>query len=285
MLPKINGQTKWAGVVGWPVSHSKSPLIHNYWCEKYGINATYIPLPVPPEKLPLIIPALAHMGCVGINLTLPHKELVMPHIQYLDNFARTIGAVNTIVVNAQSLRGYNTDAYGFWQNIVCQTAGRLKTGALKKDKAFVVGAGGAARAVVAALDKAGFTTIYVMNRTFSKAQAMQEVSPKVQAVKWLAAANELSGCNLLVNTTSLGMKGQPPLEVAIGKLAPDALVTDIVYTPLKTPLLKAAELLGMPIVDGAGMLLYQAQKAFELWFGVLPDVDKTVREIVLRDTA
>lgn len=279
MAHEISGKTKWAGVIGWPVSHSKSPLIHNYWCKQHGINAVYLPLPVQPQALPTVIPALAQMGCVGVNLTIPHKELVLPLVHELDAFAKKIGAVNTLVVKANALRGYNTDAYGFWQNIIIQHPD------IKCKKAFVVGAGGAARAVVAALDDAGFDSIYVMNRTFDKAEALRHVSPKVEAVEWMPAANELDGCDLLVNTTSLGMAGQPPLEIALGKLAPDAVVNDIVYVPLHTPLLKSAELLGLHPVDGVGMLLYQAQKAFELWFGVLPEVTPELRKLVLEAAA
>lgn len=274
-MHNINGNTKWAGVIGWPVSHSKSPLIHNYWCKKYQIDAVYLPLPVQPHMLQTVIPALPHMGCVGVNLTIPHKELVVPQLHKLDAFAKTIGAVNTLVVKENDLWGYNTDAYGFWKNIEAHANER------KKDKAFVIGAGGAARAVIAALDHAGYNTIYVMNRTMHKAESLRSISAKVQAVEWFAAANELEDCDLLVNTTSLGMHGQPPLEIALGKLPADALVTDIVYTPLETPLLKAAKQLNLQTVDGVGMLIFQAQKAFELWFDILPDVTEELRNSVL----
>jgi shikimate dehydrogenase len=273
--PDINGRTRWAGVIGWPVGHSKSPLIHNHWCRRYGIDAVYLPLPVQPQALPLVVPALAQMGCVGVNLTIPHKEEVLPLVQELDAFARTIGAVNTLVVKEGVLRGYNTDAYGFWHNL------EVNGPVIKRESAFVVGAGGAARAVVAALDAAGFETVYVMNRTAQKAEALQSVSAKVQVVEWFPAPDELESCSLLVNTTSLGMPNQPPLEIALGKLPRDAVVTDIVYTPLETPLLKAARMLDLHTVDGVGMLLYQAQKAFELWFGVLPEVTDALRQQVL----
>lgn len=275
MAREIGGTTKWAGVIGWPVAHSKSPLIHNHWCAQYGIDAVYLPLPAEPQHLAAVVPALPKMGCVGANLTIPHKELVLPLVHRLDPLARRIGAVNTLVTEGDALHGYNTDAYGFWKNIEVQQSD------VKRGKAFVVGAGGAARAVVAALDDAGFGTIHVMNRTREKAEALRAISPKVQAVEWMPAANELEGCNLLVNTTSLGMHGQPPLELALGKLASDAVVNDIVYTPLETPLLKAARLLDLRVADGAGMLLYQAQKAFELWFGILPEVDDALRRKVL----
>lgn len=273
--PDISGKTKWAGVIGWPVSHSLSPLIHNHWCAEYGIDAVYLPLPVQPQMLHQVMPALAHMGCAGVNLTIPHKELVLEKLHQVDAKAKRIGAVNTVVMRENALHGYNTDAYGFWQNLVTHAPD------IRTRKAFVVGAGGAARAVVAALDDAGFSHIYVMNRTAEKAARMREVSPKVEVVEWFPAANELEGCDVLVNTTSLGMQGQPPLEIALGKLPHHAVVTDIVYTPLETPLLKAARLLELHTVDGLGMLIYQAQKAFELWFGVLPTVDDALRKRVL----
>ena len=270
----ITGKTVWAGVIGWPVSHSLSPLIHNHWCAQYGIDAAYLALPVQPQELGKVIPALAQMGCVGVNLTIPHKELVVGQLQQVDTLARRIGAVNTVVVKESALYGYNTDAYGFWRNITTYAPD------VRTEKAFVIGAGGAARAVVAALDEAGFHTIYVMNRSPDKAALLREVSPKVQMVEWFPAAEEIEGCDLLVNTTSLGMQGQPPLEVALGKLPRHALVTDIVYTPLETPLLKAAKLLELQTVDGLGMLIYQAQKAFELWFGVLPEADDGLRGLL-----
>lgn len=273
--PDINGKTRWAGVIGWPVSHSLSPLIHNYWCAKHGIDAVYLPLPVQPEHLGNVVTALPQMGCVGVNLTIPHKQLVVEMLHKVDATARRIGAVNTLVVREDSLHGYNTDAYGFWHNISTQVP-EVKTG-----KAFVVGAGGAARAVIAALDEAGFDTIYVMNRTAENALRLREVSSKVQAVEWFPAPDELEHCDFLVNTTSLGMYGQAPLEIALGKLPRHALVTDIVYTPLETPLLKAAKLLELHTVEGLGMLMFQAQKAFELWFGILPEVDDALREMLV----
>lgn len=274
-MTQIRGTTRWAGVMGWPVTHSKSPLIHNYWCVKYGVDAVYLPLPVSPESLSVVIPALAKMGCAGVNLTIPHKELVLPLAGQLDSFAKKIGAVNTLVIKDGALLGYNTDAYGFWQNLESSVNG------IKRGAAFVVGAGGAARAVVAALDDAGFAPIYIMNRTREKAAALRSISPQVRAVDWSNRPSELKDCCLLVNTTSLGMQGQPPLELALDALPADALVTDIVYTPLQTPLLQAAGAQGLRVVDGLGMLLYQAQKAFELWFGILPDVTEKLRAIVL----
>jgi shikimate dehydrogenase len=275
----IQGNTKWAGVIGWPVSHSKSPLIHNYWCQKYGIDAVYLPLPVQPDMLSTVATALPHMGCVGVNLTIPHKELIVSQLHEIDPTAQAIGAVNTLVVKEQVLRGYNTDAYGFWKNV--ETAAPD----VQKNAAFIVGAGGAARAVVAALHEAGFDRMYVMNRTVQKAQALQSVSARVEAVEWFPAPDMLEHCDLLVNTTSLGMHGQPPLEIALGKLPRHAVVTDIVYTPLETPLLKAAQLLELQTVDGVGMLMYQAQKAFALWFGVEPEVTEELRNLVLEKSA
>lgn len=275
----INGKTKYAGVIGWPVSHSLSPAIHNFWFEELGIDGVYVPFPTKPESLSVSIPALMETGCVGVNLTLPHKELVIPLLDEIDPIAKAIGAVNTVKFEDGRTKGFNTDAYGFWKNI------EERAPEVKRDIAFVVGSGGAARAVVAALDQAGYKAIFVMNRTKDKINNLFSVSRKVQPLDWYPAADELAAADLVVNTTSLGMHTQPPLELALGKLPAHAVVTDIVYTPLETPLLAAARRLGLKNVDGLGMLLYQAQKAFEIWFGVLPQVTPELRLKVLEGKA
>lgn len=279
MNSEVSGKTKFAGVIGWPVSHSLSPAIHNYWFEQYGIDAVYVPFPTRPEALSTAIPALLETGCIGTNLTLPHKELVLPMLADVDPIARAIGAVNTVSFADGAAKGYNTDAYGFWKNI------EERAPKVQKKIAFVVGAGGAARAVVAALDQAGFEAIFVMNRTRDKVNSLYSVSRKVRPVEWFPAAEELEVADLVVNTSSLGMVTQPPLELALGKLPPHAVVADIVYTPLETPLQAAARRLGLTTVDGLGMLLYQAQKAFEIWFGILPEVSADLRMKVLEAKA
>lgn len=268
----INGRTVFAGVVGWPVSHSLSPAIHNRWMQENSINAVYLPLPVEPENLPSVIPALSSMGCVGVNLTIPHKEQVLPLLDHVDDVAKRIGACNTVVMKEGKLHGHNTDAYGFWKSL------EQGAPALKRDKALVLGAGGAARAVITALHDAGYSEIRIMNRTYEKAQALCALSSQARAVLWGSGIDDV---DLLVNTTSLGMKGQPPLEMDLSPLPSHAVVTDIVYNPLHTPLLLLAKQQGLTVVDGLGMLLYQAQKAFELWFGVTPRVDETLRKTVL----
>lgn len=275
----ISGKTRYAGVIGWPVSHSLSPAIHNYWFAQHSIDAVYVPFPIPPEKLAESIRGLGQAGCVGVNLTLPHKELVLPALDVVDATAKAIGAVNTVLFQHGQLLGFNTDAYGFWRSI------EVSTPQVKRHVAFVVGAGGAARAVVAALDKAGYEIIYVMNRTVQKAAALHDISRKVQAVEWFPAPEQLAYADLVVNTTSLGMPGQPDLNLALGMLPSHAVVNDIVYTPLDTPLLQAARNLGLATVDGFGMLLYQAQKAFEIWFGILPEVTPELRMKVLERRA
>lgn len=272
---KIDGKTRFAGVIGWPVNHSLSPVIHNHWCKKYGIDAVYLPLPVQPENLSEVIPALAKMGCVGVNLTIPHKELVLPLIDAVDDVALRVGAVNTIDFKSGKYWGYNTDAYGFWHNI------EENTRDLRKDTALVIGAGGAARAVVCALHDAGFQHILIMNRTREKAEILCKLSSQAKVIEWDIATNALEKADFIVNTTSLGMKGEQPLTLALEKCKDNCLVTDIVYTPIATPLLQQAEERGLATINGLGMLLYQAQKAFHHWFGILPDVDETLRRLVL----
>lgn len=271
----INGKTRLAGVMGWPVSHSLSPVIHNAWFRQTGINGVYVPFPVKPEELEQAVRGMAAMGVAGVNLTIPHKEWVLPLCDEVDEAAKRIGAVNTVLFKEGKMHGFNTDAYGFWQNL--EERARF----VRKHVALVLGAGGAARAVVAALDAAGFGTIYVMNRTFAKAEQFKTLSPKVVPLEWNANPAQMKEVDLLVNTTSLGMKGEASLEIDLSPLPSYAVVTDIVYTPLITPLLAQAQERGFQVVDGLGMLLYQAQKAFHIWFGQEPVVDDALRQKVL----
>lgn len=264
-----------AGVVGWPVDHSLSPLIHNHWLEQSGIHdVEYHHLPVEPSQFGEWIQQLRGGNFVGVNLTIPHKELVIPFLDKVDETAQRIGAVNTVAVMDGKLYGYNTDAYGFMTNLKEQSVYKTHT-------AFVIGAGGAARAVVAGLIEDGFSRIVMMNRTREKAEAFLPFGEAIEVVDWNESPPELAHADLLVNTTALGMKHQPPLVVNLEMLPAHALVTDIVYSPLETDLLLQAKSRNLATVDGLGMLLYQAQKAFEIWFGVLPDVDNALRELVL----
>ena len=264
-----------AGVVGWPVDHSLSPIIHNHWLKEAGIrDAEYLRLPVEPEKLGEWIQNVRLENYVGVNLTIPHKELILPFLDRIDPVAERMGAVNTVLIKGSLLHGFNTDAYGFIAN--------LQSEGYERNTAFVVGAGGAARAVVAGLLEDGFSKIYLMNRTEAKARELQKLGDGIEIVAWSEYPEQLEACDLLVNTSSLGMHHQPALALDLSALPAHALVTDIVYSPLETKLLREAKAQGLKTVDGLGMLLYQAQKAFEIWFGILPEVNEELRALVLK---
>lgn len=272
-----------AGVIGWPVAHSRSPKLHGFWLRQYGIDGRYDRLPVPPEDLGRFLEDLPkESGFRGINVTLPHKVAVLPYLAEIDPVARRIGAANTIVVREDgSLAGSNTDAFGFLES--------LKSGApagwtASAGPAVLLGAGGAARALVVALLDAGTPLIRVINRSREKADALAgEFGPRLQAVDWEERSEALSGASLLVNATSLGMGGQPALEIALDTLPRKALVNDIVYSPLTTDLLARAAARGNPVVDGLGMLLHQGRPGFEAWFGRAPAVTLELRAAVLAD--
>jgi len=268
-----------AGVMGWPVDHSRSPALHGFWLDAYQINGSYVRLPVPPEALAQALGELHEKGFAGVNLTVPHKEAALAHIDDLTPAAKRIGAVNTVFVAADGkLRGTNTDAYGFITNLLSGAPGYVPAAG----PAVVLGAGGAARAVCVALQDAGVPDIRVMNRTVGRAEALADaLGDRLSVFAWEAIALGLKDATLLVNTTSLGMTGQPPLDIDLGSLPPAAVVNDIVYAPLETPLLAAARKRKNPVVDGLGMLLYQAQPGFAGWFGVKPDVTPALRAHVL----
>ena len=267
-----------AGVMGWPVAHSRSPLIHNYWLQKYGLAGSYVQLAVQPDQLPVALSGLAALGFKGCNVTIPHKVDVLGLIHSADANARRVGAVNTVVVQPDgSLKGMNTDGYGYIQSLLdAQPGWRADTGPV-----VVLGAGGAARAVVLALVDQNAKEIRLINRTLDKAEAMAaEFGAPVKAVPWEQRHAALGGAALLVNTTSQGMQGNLPLDLDMSALPATALVSDIIYVPLETPLLQAAKARGNPTVGGLGMLLNQARPAFEAWFGVLPDVTPELRRLV-----
>ncbi len=270
----ITAKAKLAGVIGCPVTHSLSPCLHNFWLKQYNIDGAYIPLPVRPDDLKDVLSSLIKMGFLGANITLPHKESVLPFLDYIDEVAVAIGAVNTISIKDEKLFGTNTDAYGFWKNI----ESILKF----RNKAVVLGAGGAARAVCYALVKNGLSEIIILNRTPEKAEGLSKVyKGKITQGKWQDRSAHLANADLLINTTSLGMMGKDELEIDLRPLPITALVNDIVYVPLITPLLSQAKARGNPIADGLGMLLHQAVPAFEGWFGVHPKVDDVLRSYVL----
>ena len=266
------GAARIAGVMGWPVKHSRSPRLHGFWIERYGIDGAYVPMQVHPDDLPAALRALRTLGFAGTNLTVPHKELTLSVLDYVNPLARRIGAANTIVVREDgSLEGSNTDAFGFIEGI------RAGAPDWKPDRpAVVIGAGGAARAVVVALLDEGVREVRIVNRTFERgARLAEEFGAKTH--EWGQWVSALDGAGLLVNTTTQGMTGEPPLEIDLASLPTGAVVNDIVYVPLETPLLAAARRRGNPVVDGLGMLLHQARPGFRAWFGVDPEVTPELR--------
>jgi len=269
---------KKAGVIGWPVGHSKSPLIHGHWLQKYGIDATYVAISAQPDGLKREVDKMIADGFYGFNVTVPHKQAIIPMLDFVRADAERIGAVNTVVINPDgTLEGRNTDAFGFIENLK-EAAPKFKLG---KGTAIVLGAGGAARAIVYALGHEGYKDIRIFNRTLGRARELASAFPGAEGFAWDELPDHLPDAALLVNTTSLGMKGQPELNLNISTLSKKALVNDIVYNPLKTGLLVSAHARGNPVVTGIGMLLHQARPAFQAWFGVMPDVDAALRKKVL----
>ena len=275
----LTGHAKLAGVMGWPVAHSRSPRLHGFWLTQHDIDGAYLPLGVRPENLGLALKALPAMGFAGANLTVPHKTAALSLVDRVSDEARRIGAINTVVVTADGkLAGSNTDAYGFLTHLQASTPA-WKPG---NGPAVLLGAGGAARAIAVALLDAGIGELRIVNRTASHAEALAaEFGRGVKAIEWRARDEALAGAALLVNSTTLGMQGQPALEIGLQRLPESAVVYDIVYVPLETPLLAAARARGNPTVDGLGMLLHQAVPGFAAWFGVTPKVSPELREFVL----
>ena len=267
-----------AGLLGWPVAHSRSPTIHNYWLKEHGLAGRYVLFPVPPEKLSIALSGLAALGLRGCNVTTPHKQAVMPMIQSVDPLARRIGAVNTIVVDKDgALKGFNNDGNGFIQSLRdARPTWRPDSGPI-----VVLGAGGAARAVVASLADQGAREIRIVNRTFERAQAIAtEYGPPVTAYAWEQRGEILADVALLANCTNQGMSGKPALEISLDRLAAGAIVGDLIYTPPETPLLAAARARGNLTVNGLGLLLNQARPAFQAWFGVLPEISPGLLQAV-----
>jgi len=267
-----------AGLLGWPVAHSRSPTIHNYWLNEFGLSGRYVLLPVPPEKLSIALPGLAALGFRGCNVTTPHKQAVMPMIHSVDPLARRIGAVNTIVVEKDgSLKGFNNDGNGFIQSLRdAKPTWRPDSGPI-----LVVGAGAAARAVVASLAQQGAKEIRLVNRTFERAQGIAaEFGPPVTAFAWDQRNELMDDVALLANATNQGMAGKSVLDISLDRLASDAIVGDLIYTPPETPLLAAARARGNVTVNGLGLLLNQARPAFQAWFGVLPEISPGLLQAV-----
>lgn len=267
-----------AGVMGSPIMHSRSPKIHNLWLAEHGLIGHYAPLLVEPAGLEKALRALAPLGFAGVNLTIPLKELALTIVDRIDPLAKSIGAVNCVVVGSDgALEGYNYDAFGFIASLREQ-APRWRA---DSGPCALLGAGGASRAIIAGLLAEGAPEILLANRTLERAQALAgEFGAKVKPVTWDQREEALGGASLLVNCTSMGMVGQPQLEIALDDLPRGAIVTDIVYAPLETPLLARARARGNVAVDGLGMLLHQARPAFEKWFGILPDVTPALRKVI-----
>jgi shikimate dehydrogenase len=267
-----------AGLMGFPVMHSRSPKLHNYWLAQYGLVGSYLPLAIKADGLRAALRALPALGFAGCNLTIPHKEAALGMVDRVDPLAHRIGAMNCVVVAPDgSLEGQNHDAFGYIESIREAKPGwRADSGPI-----VVIGAGGGARAVLVGLIDQGAREIRLINRTPARAQALErELGGPVRALPWKARESALGDAAMLINTTSQGMVGQPPLELALDALPATALVSDIVYIPRETALLAAARKRGNPTVNGLGMLLHQARPAFRAWFGIMPDVTPELRAMI-----
>src|SRR5438132_9319450 len=283
---KITGTTRLAGIIGWPVSHSRSPVLHGFWLDETGVDGAYLPLPVQPDRIEQALRALPVLGFRGCNLTVPHKQAALAVVDRANPLARRIGAVNTIVVMPDgSLEGTNTDAFGFHENL----SERAPQWSPTLGPVVVLGAGGAARAVVVALSDAGAAEIRIVNRTLARAEALADdlstPQTKITTHSWDEVSAVQRHAGLLVNTTSLGMVGEPPLVVDLSPLPLSAPVVDVVYVPLATDLLAAARRRGHPAVDGLGMLLHQGRPGFEAWFGAPGRVTDGLRSAILATLA
>lgn len=270
-----------AGVIGHPIAHSRSPALHSYWLRRYGIRGHFVPLDVAPADLAQVLQTLPRMGFVGVNITIPHKEAILQIADVVTDRAALIGAANTLIFRKDGrIQADNTDGAGFIGNLR-QNAPHWQPAS---GPAVVFGAGGAARAVVAALIEVGVPEIRIANRTRPRAEALRgDFGAKLTVCEWVQAANMLDGATTVVNTTSLGMTGKPEFRVPLDGLNPRAVVTDLVYTPLMTQFLVEAQSAGCTVVDGLGMLLHQAAPGFERWFGRRPEVDDATRRAVLAE--
>jgi shikimate dehydrogenase len=267
-----------ACLIGWPAAHSRSPLIHHTWLRTLGIEGGYTIESVPPEDVAEFITHLAHHGFVGANVTIPHKERALV-LSIPDERAKAVGAANTLWYDGDTLRSTNTDIEGFLNSLDASASGWDSI-----QDALVLGAGGSSRAVIFGLLERGIERVHLANRTPGRAQALaDQFGAHVLPVAWDAIGDVLPRAGLLVNTTSLGMKGQPALDIDIGLLPPHAVVADLVYVPLETPLLAAAGARKLKTADGLGMLLHQAVRGFELWFGQRPEVTAELRALVEDD--
>ena len=267
-----------AGVMGWPVMHSRSPMMHNYWLKKHGLAGTYVPLAIRPEHLAAALRGLHPLGFAGVNVTIPHKQEAMKIVDEVDALARSIGAISCVVVRPDgSLAGTNNDCYGFIQAVQQEQPGwRVDAGPI-----VVIGAGGGSRAVCYGLAQEGAKEIRLVNRSSERAKAIAEAfGGPIRALRWEQRNDALEDAATVVNTTSCGMVGQPPLDIKLDKLPKNALAADIVYIPLETPFLAAARKRGNRTINGLGMLLNQGRPAWKAWFGIEPEVTAELRAMV-----
>jgi shikimate dehydrogenase len=272
----ITGKARKAGVMGWPIAHSRSPQLHNYWLRHYGIDGAYVPFAIEPGNVVKALRALPVLGFHGCNVTIPHKEAALQAVDEVEPLAARIGAVNTVIVREdQSLLGRNSDAFGFVESI----RDALPAWRAGKGPAVVIGAGGAARAIVVALQQEGAREIRIANRSTERAESLA-VEFGLAMVPWDSRAEALRGAALVVNSTSQGMEGEMPLDLLLDALPTDAVVFDSVYVPLETPLLAAARRRGNVAIDGLGMLLHQGRPGFAVWFGVEPEVTVELRRAI-----
>jgi shikimate dehydrogenase len=269
-----------ACVIGWPISHSRSPLIHGYWLAKHRIEGSYTRQPVEPGALGAFITGLPASGLAGCNVTIPHKEAAFRLVEPADELTERLGVVNTIFLEHGRLRGLSTDGAGYMAHLKA-TQPQLE---LASTPALVLGAGGASQAIIASLIDAGCPEILLTNRTPDRANLLaMRLGPRIRTIGWEARNAAMADTGLLVNTTSLGMTGQEPLDVDLSALPPGSVVSDIVYAPLETPLLRLARARGLPTVDGLGMLLHQAVPGFEKWFGLRPAVTPDLYRLIAAD--
>jgi len=268
-----------AGVIGNPVEHSKSPALHGHWLKSLGLRGFYIPMRIERDDLKLVIKTLHKAGFVGANVTIPHKEAVLELADHVTDRAALIGAANTLIFSKDGkIHADNTDGYGFIENLRQGAPGWNPVAG----PAAILGAGGAARAVIASMIEVGAREIRLSNRTRSRAEELRaEFGSKIKVFDWVQAGNMLEGAATVVNTTSLGMVGKPEMRIPLDGFIPGAVVTDLVYTPLITPFLRKASEMGCITVDGLGMLLHLATPGFERWFGMRPPVDDAARQAVL----
>jgi len=275
-MPILSGTSRLAGIIGWPVSHSRSPRLHGFWLRRYGVDGAYVPLGMKAEDFVTGVRGLVAVGFQGANVTQPHKLAAFDICDTVEDSARRAGAVNTLLFRDGKISGRNTDGWGFVAHL------RASGVDPKAGPGLVLGAGGSARAIVAALQDEG-VTVSVANRTRERAEELAAALPGLRVLDWEHRSAALANHALLVNTTSLGMKGHPPLSIDLQWAGPGLSVADIVYVPLETPLLAAARARGLVGVDGLGMLLYQAVPGFSEWFGVTPVVDEELRHFVASD--